>query len=191
MAATVYRSLHPVDLAAGLRPLPNLVDVRTVPEFNELHAPEATCVPLDRLDARTLWSSRGNLMAPVHVICRTSNRSRLAAERFLAAGIEDVVVVEGGVEAWERAGLPLVRGRRAVSLERQVRIAAGSLVALGALLGWLVHPGFFGICGMVGTGLVFAGITDTCMLGLLIARMPWNRGSSIAACAEGAAPRGP
>ena len=83
--------------------------------------------------------------------------------------------VEGGTLAWAEAGLPVVRGKRAISLERQVRIAAGSLVLLGAILGWMVHPVFVGVSAFIGAGLVFAGITDTCGMGLLLARMPWNR----------------
>jgi hypothetical protein len=72
-------------------------------------------------------------------------------------------------------GLPVVRGKKAISLERQVRIAAGLLVLLGALLGWLVHPALVGLSAFVGAGLVFAGVTDTCGMGLLLARMPWNQ----------------
>jgi hypothetical protein len=68
-----------------------------------------------------------------------------------------------------------VRGKKVVSLERQVRIAAGSLVLLGVGLGWYVHPGFFGLAAFVGAGLVFAGVTDTCGMGMLLARMPWNQ----------------
>ena len=73
------------------------------------------------------------------------------------------------------AGLPVVRGKKAVSLERQVRIAAGSLVVIGVALGLLVHPVLFGLSGFVGAGLVFAGVTDTCGMGMMLARMPWNR----------------
>jgi len=73
------------------------------------------------------------------------------------------------------SGLPVVRGKKAISLERQVRIAAGFLVLLGALLGWLVHPAFIGLSAFIGAGLVFAGVTDTCGMGMLLARMPWNQ----------------
>jgi hypothetical protein len=73
------------------------------------------------------------------------------------------------------AGLPVVRGSKAISLERQVRMAAGSLVLLGILLAWLVHPACYGLSALVGAGLVFAGMTNTCGMGLLLARMPWNR----------------
>ena len=72
------------------------------------------------------------------------------------------------------SGLPVARGKKAISLERQVRIAAGSLVLLGAALSF-VHPAFIGVSAFVGAGLVFAGITDTCGMGMILARMPWNR----------------
>ena len=83
--------------------------------------------------------------------------------------------MEGGSLACADAGLPLVRGQAVMSLERQVRIAAGSLVLLGVALAWLVHPALIGISAFVGAGLVFAGVTDTCGMGLILARMPWNR----------------
>ena len=77
--------------------------------------------------------------------------------------------------AWEQAGLPMRRGPKAVSLERQVRIAAGSLVLLGAVLALTVHPWFALLSAFVGAGLVFSGVTDTCGMGMLLARMPWNQ----------------
>jgi rhodanese-related sulfurtransferase len=86
-----------------------------------------------------------------------------------------VINVEGGTQAWVDAGLPVVRGKKSISLERQVRIAAGSLVLLGAALAWLVHPGFVGLSAVVGAGLLFAGLTDSCAMGMVLARMPWNR----------------
>jgi hypothetical protein len=73
------------------------------------------------------------------------------------------------------AGLPVVRGKKAVSLERQVRITAGSLVLIGAILGWFVHPYWNGLSAFIGAGLAFAGITDTCGMGMMLARMPWNQ----------------
>ena len=99
-----------------------------------------------------------------------------AVEKFRAAGFTNAISVEGGTTAWEKVGLPVVRGAtRVISLERQVRIAAGSLVLLGVLLGWLVHPTFFALSAFVGAGLVFAGITDWCGMGMLLAKMPWNQ----------------
>lgn len=83
--------------------------------------------------------------------------------------------MEGGTQAWDLAGLPVSRGKKAMSLERQVRIAAGFLVFLGAALGFFVHPYFIAISAFVGAGLMFAGITDTCGMGMMLAKMPWNQ----------------
>ena len=154
----------------------DLIDVRTPVEFREVHVEFARNVPLDRLDPAAVMQARnGSPDEPLYVICRSGSRGRQACEKFLAAGFTNVVNVEGGTLACVEAGLPVVRGKKAISLERQVRIAAGLLVLLGALLGWLVHPAFVGLSAFVGAGLVFAGVTDTCGMGLLLARMPWNQ----------------
>ena len=150
-----------------------LIDVRTPVEFAEIHVEGARLVPLDQLDPHSLAAGRNG--DPLYVICRTGSRAAKAYEQLQAAGVQEVYSVEGGTLAWERAGLPVVRGRKVISLERQVRIAAGLLVVIGVVLGWLVHPGFLGIAAFVGAGLVFAGATDTCGMGLMLAKMPWNR----------------
>ncbi|MCI0457770.1 MAG: rhodanese-like domain-containing protein [Gemmataceae bacterium] len=153
----------------------DLLDVRTPVEFREVHVEHARNVPLDRLDPVAVMQSRSGNGEPLYVICRSGGRGRQACEQFLAAGFPNVVNVEGGTLACVEAGLPVVRGKKMISLERQVRMAAGLLVLLGVLLGWLVYPAFFGLSAFVGAGLVFAGITDTCGMGLLLARMPWNQ----------------
>jgi rhodanese-related sulfurtransferase len=154
----------------------DLIDVRTPLEFQELHVFSARNVPLDRLDPRAVMQARnGSPDEPVYFICRSGSRGRQACEKFLAAGYTNVVNVEGGTLACAEAGLAVVRGKKTISLERQVRMAAGSLVVLGILLGWLAHPALFALSALVGAGLVFAGVTDTCGMGLLLARMPWNR----------------
>jgi rhodanese-related sulfurtransferase len=154
----------------------DLIDVRTPVEFREVHVEFARNVPLDRLDPAALMQARdGAAGEPLYVLCRSGSRGRQACERFLRAGFANVVNVEGGTLACVEAGLPVVRGKKAVSVERQVRIAAGLLVLLGALLGWLVHLAFVGLSAFVGAGLVFAGITDTCAMGMALARMPWNQ----------------
>ncbi len=154
----------------------DLLDVRTPVEFREVHVEGARNVPLDRLDPAAVMQARnGRKDEPLYVLCRSGSRGRQACEKFLAAGFTNVVNVEGGTLACLEAGLPVVRGKKAVSLERQVRMAAGSLVLLGVLLGWLVDPLFLALAAFVGAGLVFAGLTDTCGMGLLLARMPWNR----------------
>ena len=154
----------------------DLIDVRTPVEFREVHAAEARNVPLDRLDPAAVMQARnGHQNQPLYVLCRSGSRGRQACEKFVAAGYTNVVNVEGGTLAWVENGLPVVRGKKTISLERQVRIAAGLLVLTGALLGWLVHPAFVGLSAFVGAGLLFAGITDTCGMSMMLARMPWNQ----------------
>jgi rhodanese-related sulfurtransferase len=153
-----------------------LIDVRTPVEYRELHVAAARNVPLDKLNPAALMQARnGSRDQPLYLICRSGSRGRQACEKLLAAGFTNVVNVEGGTLACVECGLPVVRGKNTISLERQVRIAAGALVLVGALLGWQVHPAFVGLSAFVGAGLVFAGITDTCGMGMLLARMPWNQ----------------
>lgn len=165
----------------------DLIDVRTPAEFREIHVEIARNVPLDQLDAPALTNARnGSTKEPLYVICRSGSRGQQACEKFLKAGFSNVVNVEGGTLACVDAGLPVVRGKKAISLERQVRITAGSLVLLGAILGWFVHPAFIGLSAFIGAGLVFAGITDTCGMGMILARMPWNQcGKDSSSCCTG------
>jgi hypothetical protein len=133
-------------------------------------------VPLDRIDGASLSELRKIAAErPLYVICRSGNRAQKACEKIVGEGGLNCVNVEGGTQAWESAALPVVRGKKAISLERQVRIAAGSMALLGALLAWFVHPAFVWLSAFIGGGLVFAGVTDTCGMGMLLARMPWNR----------------
>lgn len=172
-------TISPSELKSLLTAGPSLplIDVRTPVEFAEVHVARARNEPLDRLDPAALVASGiVSKEQPVYLICRTGSRAEKAAEAFAKAGFDNVVVVAGGTLGWIEAGLPVERGTvKVISLERQVRIAAGSLVFLGVVLGWRVHPGFYGLSGFVGAGLVFAGITDFCGMGLLIARAPWNK----------------
>jgi rhodanese-related sulfurtransferase len=153
-----------------------LIDVRTPTEFREVHVEVARNVPLDRLNVAAFMHARdGSVNEPLYVICHSGDRGCQACEKFLTAGFPNVVNIAGGTKACVEAGLPVVRGKKAISLERQVRIAAGSLVLFGAILGWLVNPAFIGLSAFVGFGLVFSGITNTCGMAMLIARMPWNQ----------------
>lgn len=157
-----------------------LIDVRTPAEYQEVHVTFARNVPLDRLDPKTVNGGKGD--APLYVICRSGGRGKQACEKLSAAGFDNVINVEGGTQAWDAAGLPVVRGKKVMSLERQVRIAAGSLVLLGVILGFTVHQYCFGLSAFIGAGLVFAGITDTCGMGMMLARMPWNQVASAGTC---------
>ena len=153
-----------------------LIDVRTPGEYATVHADGAVSIPLDQLEPAAVRQGNGEA---IYVICQSGARGAKACEQLVAAGISKVFNVEGGTAAWRRAGLPVVVGkRRMVSLERQVRVAAGALVLIGAVLGWHVHPAFHVISAVVGAGLLFAGATDWCGMGLLLARMPWNRSPS-------------
>jgi rhodanese-related sulfurtransferase len=155
-----------------------LIDVRTPAEFGEVHVDFAHNIPLDRLDAASVAALADD--GPVYFVCKSGGRSAKACEKLIAAGRTNVVSVEGGTAACEAAGVAVVRGRKAMSLERQVRIAAGSLVAIGAALAAFGPDPTWqrigaGLAGFVGCGLVFAGITDTCGMAMLLARMPWNQ----------------
>ena len=175
MSVTTISPQQIADLCKGSTRI-DLLDVRTPVEYRELHIANARNVPMDRLDPVAVMRARtGSSEEPLYLICRSGSRGRQACEKFLAAGFTNIINVDGGTLACVEAGLPIVRGQKIISLERQVRIAAGALVLLAVLLGWLVHPVLFGLSAFVGAGLVFAGVTDFCGMGMLLARMPWNQ----------------
>lgn len=155
----------------------DLIDVRMPTEYREVHAVGAINVPLDSLNPSAVAASRGDRSdQPVYVICKGGNRSSKAVQKFLDAGIENVVNVDGGTSAWVDAHLPVVRGKKAISLERQVRIAAGSIALIGSLAALITGNVYFAaIPAFIGAGLTFAGITDTCGMGMMLSKMPWNQ----------------
>ena len=139
-----------------------LVDVRTPAEFGEVHATGAQLVPLDVLDRLAVEAARGANTGPVYLLCASGIRATKAAEKLCNVGLDEVVVVEGGTNAWVAAGLPVIRGRK-------------TFVLIGTALGRFVHPGFYLLAVFVGAGLVFAGVTDICGLAIVLAQAPWNR----------------
>ena len=150
-----------------------VLDVRTPVEFAEVHVPAATSLPLDELNPAALNLAQNQ---PVYLLCRSGQRATKAAEKFAQAGFAQPIVIAGGTLAWIDANLPVTRGAtKVISLERQVRITAGAIVFTGVLLAYFVNLHFIWLSGFVGAGLVFAGITDFCGMGLLLAKMPWNR----------------
>lgn len=167
----------------------DLIDVRTPAEYREVHVNFARSLPLDQLDPQALHSerSKSGVSAPLYVICRSGSRSRQACEKLIAAGMTEVVSVDGGTQACEAAGVPVVRGKKTMSLERQVRIAIGAMVLAGVTLAAVgdesVKPIGLGLAAFMGAGLVFAGITDTCALAMLIAKLPWNQAGGSGAVA--------
>jgi len=167
-------TITPNELQKLLAAQPNLavLDVRTPVEYAEVHASPARNIPLGDLNPAALSERKDE---PIYLLCRSGTRAGKAAAQLSLAGYTQPIVVEGGTLGWIKEGLPVERSEvKVISLERQVRIAAGSLVFLGVLLGFLVSPWFFGLSGFVGAGLVFAGITDFCGMGLLLAKLPWN-----------------
>lgn len=153
----------------------DLLDVRTPKEFRAVHSTWASNEPLDRLDPRQIMEKRST-ERPLYLICKSGGRSAKAQQQFVEAGFENVINVEGGTDAWVTLGLPVIRGPKAMSLERQVRIAAGFITLAGAATAFMTNNIYLvGIPAFIGAGLMFAGITDTCGMGMIIAKMPWNQ----------------
>ena len=168
--------VRPEELAALLRdgaPV-RLLDVRTPGEYEAAHISGAYNVPLDTLGEHGT-ELRARLEEPVVLVCQSGQRARRAEEALKAAGMPNLHVLDGGVNGWTAAGQPVVRGARRMSLERQVRIVAGALAAGGGLLALAVNPLFALVPAFVGSGLVFAGVTDTCGMAMVLSRLPYNR----------------
>jgi len=155
-------------------PALRILDVRTPREYESVHLEGSYNVPLDRL-AEHAQEIRGAVEHPVVLVCRSGSRSRQAQETLEASGLRNLHLLEGGLDAWIADGRPVRRGPERISLERQVRIAAGALAAIGGVLALTVNPLWAGLPAAVGAGLVFAGVTDTCGMALLLSRLPYNR----------------
>lgn len=157
-------------LQNGIR---NLVDVREYAEFAGGRVKGAKLIPLGEIERRCSELDRAQM---IFVMCRTGNRSAQARKKLKNLGFENVVNVAGGFDAWKKANLPFDKDENAPwALERQVRFVAGLLVLIGVLLSVFVHPYFIGLSGFVGAGLVFAAVTDTCAMGMMLLKMPWNK----------------
>lgn len=187
--------LSPEELASALEQHAEvrLLDVRTPGEFETAHIRGAYNVPLDLL-AEHGPEIKASVSAPVVLVCQSGQRARRAERALAGLGMSNVHVLEGGVSAWVANGRPVVRGAERMSLERQVRIVAGGLAALGGILALLIDPLFALLPAFVGSGLVFAGVTNTCGMALLLAKLPYNRPATcdvdamVRALARGAAP---
>lgn len=151
-----------------------VLDVRTPGEFRSVHLVVAKNVPLDQLSKDKVMEVTGNGSGPLYVVCQSGVRGKQACDQLSTMGIE-AVNVEGGTKACLSEGLPAVRGKGVIALDRQVRITAGSFVLLGVVLGTFVSPWLFAISAFIGGGLVFSGVTDTCGMGYMLMKMPWNR----------------
>lgn len=153
----------------------NILDVRTPVEYQEKHIEGSTLAPLDSLNEKSIAELNKDNSEPIYIVCHSGNRAKNCIDKMHHSGFDNAVLVKGGIQAWEKENLPLNRGKETISLERQVRIAAGTFIFTGSLLAWFIHPAWLALPAMMGAGLLFAGITNSCGLGLLLARMPWNK----------------
>lgn len=176
---TVLQTISPAKAAALIKQGAVLVDIREADEHAREKIPGAAHRPLSRLEAQD-FSGLAGKVAVFH--CRSGARTQGNAARLsAAAGGCDAYILEGGLDAWKKAGLPVALDRRQpIELMRQVQIVAGGLVVLGAVLGWFVAPGFYVLSAFVGAGLMVAGLTGFCGMARILARMPWNRRSQAA-----------
>jgi rhodanese-related sulfurtransferase len=159
-----------------------LLDVRTPAEYASAHVPGARLIPLNELNAEA-YLGQHRPGTPIYVLCQAGMRASNAIQQFERAGCDDCVLVEGGTQAWIDAGLSVHNGARSVlPLMRQVQITAGTISAAGAILALAVNPWFAMLPLFVGCGFIFAGITGTCGMALLLAKMPWNRQQHASSC---------
>jgi rhodanese-related sulfurtransferase len=181
----------------------SVIDVRTGAEFESEHIPGSRLIPLDQVEARA--DEVRATPAPRLLLCHSGNRAAAAKRALEKLHVAGLSVIEGGLRGYVEGGGDTVKGRARLSLERQVRIASGSLALLGVLMGFFIHPVFLILSGLAGAGLIFAGITDWCGMGILLSKMSWNRpkaaesvssaagtcaASQPGACAAGAPPSG-
>jgi len=180
MTGVKNNPISPAELSAvlGTDTTHELLDVRTRPEYAGAHVPGARLIPLNELQVESFLAQHKQ-GTPVYVLCQAGARASKAIEQLERAGCGDCVLVEGGTQAWIDAGLPVHRGTSSVlPIMRQVQIVVGSLAALGAILALVLNPWFAIVPLFLGCGLLFAGLTGTCGMALMLARMPWNRGQN-------------
>jgi rhodanese-related sulfurtransferase len=168
------KTISPARAAELVRQGAVLVDIREADEHAREHIPGARHHALSRIDSDTPVRDGDDVLV-FH--CRSGARTRGNAARLAAASSTcETYILDGGLEAWKKAGLPVALDRsQPIDIMRQVQIGAGSLVLLGVILGMLVAPAFYGISAFVGAGLLVAGTTGFCGMARLLAVMPWNR----------------
>lgn len=176
---TVTTTIHPSELRQLRQEDPNIriLDVRTGGEFESVHIPGSFNVPLDMLAEHV--DRVAHLDRPVILVCQSGGRATTAQEKLNSAGKTNLRVLEGGMGAWLTAGGEVVKGEEKWSLERQVRGVAGSMV-LASILASLKFPRVRFLAGGVGFGLAFSAVTNTCAMGVLLSKLPYNRGPQCA-----------
>lgn len=174
-----HARIHPNDLMSQKNDTTCIIDVRTAAEVNSACLAGCLHIPLHELTPETLKKvieNNGKDISKIYLLCQAGRRAEMAADQLKGKIDAEFIIIDGGVNGVQQANIPLIgSGKQPVSLERQVRITAGILVLIGAILGTWVNPMFYGLSAFVGAGLTFAGITNTCAMGMIIARMPWNK----------------
>lgn len=167
---TTMTRITPVEAQRLIREGATLVDIRSPDEYARENIPGAVNVPVDAL--HRLGSCDGTVV--FH--CRSGARTEANATRLSAAVGAPCFMIDGGIDAWRRAGFGVhADSRQPLELMRQVQLGAGGMALLGVVLGFLVSPAFFGLSGLVGAGLMVAGATGWCGMAKLLRWMPWNR----------------
>ncbi|PFG45066.1 rhodanese-related sulfurtransferase [Georgenia soli] len=156
---------------------PRLIDVRTPAEFETVHIPGAYNVPLDTLKEHREEIAR-HLDEDVVLVCRSGQRATQAKEALATAGLPNLHLLDGGMQAWQASGGEIRRGKQKWDLERQVRLVAGTVV-LGSILASVRAPGAKWLAAGLGGGLTFASLTNTCAMGAALSKLPYNRGTSL------------
>ncbi len=154
----------------------SVIDVRTGAEFDGEHIPGSRLIPVDEVEARA--DEVRAAPVPRLLLCRSGNRATIAQKALEKLHVKGLTVIEEGLGAYLGAGGNTVKGKASMSLERQTRIVMGILVLLGIFLAIFVHPAFLILSGFIGAGMIFSGITDCCAMGMVIAKMPWNRSTA-------------
>lgn len=155
---------------------PRVIDVRTPAEFSTAHIPGSYNVPLHLLREHSAEIA-GHLDQDIVLVCRSGMRAAQAEQTLAGAGLPNVHLLDGGITAWQQQAAPVTRGRARWDIERQVRLVAGTIV-LVAVMGSLLLPGLQFLAAAIGAGLAIAALTDTCAMGMLLAKLPYNRGAS-------------
>jgi rhodanese-related sulfurtransferase len=171
---STLKAISPTSAAELVRKGAVLIDIREADEHAREHIPGARHHALSRID-KNAPVRQGDDVLVFH--CRSGARTKTNAPKLAAAAPAcESYILEGGIDAWKKAGLPVKLDRsQPIDIMRQVQIGAGSLVLLGAALGYALTPAFYGLSAFVGAGLLFAGISGFCGMARLLALMPWNR----------------
>lgn len=149
-----------------------LIDIRDADEHGREHIPNGKNVPISKLCDTQVGEGHNTIV----YYCRSGNRTKMNAPLLMKAAKSEAFILEGGIENWKKSGMSVnKRAGAPIEMMRQVQIAAGSFVVLGAALGYLINPAFFALSAAIGGGLMFSGISGTCAMARVLKMMPWNK----------------